>query len=406
METGSPLENGQMAETIQILGAGEWQVPTIKLAKKLGYRVLVTDMYSERPGYALADEHECVDIADLELTLRIAEQHRVCGIVCDTTDVGVPTMAYVAERLGLPGIGYETALNFTNKYRMRCLTSQAGLHNPAFRLITSSDEARRAASDIGLPVVIKPVDSQSSRGVHVVRSFDALSASAEDAIRSSRSRQAIVEGFLDGTEVTVESFCSDGEVFIAGISDKDHFAHRPQVANRLTYPAAFPPEILRGIRDTNEKVIRTLGLKVGITHAEYMVVGTDVFLVEIAARGAGSRVYSSIVPYLLGADLPTAYLEFIMGGRMSIRPDGQKRAANLAFFTFPAGTVSRIEGLDEARCIPGVEEILLEFKIGDQLHLPEDDRSRPGLVVVFGTSRGQVLAATAQVFATIRVEIQ
>jgi biotin carboxylase len=395
-----------MSKTIHILGAGQWQVPTIRLAKALGYRVFVTDVYRERPGYAFADEHECVDIADLDLTLRTADRHRIDGIVCDTTDVGVPTMAYVADRLGLPSIGYETALNFTNKHRMRCLTSQAGLRNPPFHLVTSPTEARRAASDVGLPVVVKPVDNQSSRGVHVVRTLEEVSVLTDDALRCSRSRQAIVEAFLDGTEVTVETFCSDGEVFVAGISDKDHFAHRPEVANRLTYPAAFPSETLNRIRDTNEKVVQTLGLKAGIAHAEYMVVGADVFLVEIAARGAGSRVHSHIVPYLAGAPVPRAYLEFIVGGRMSIRPDGKLRAANLAFFAFPSGTVRRIEGVDEAQRIPGVQEILLEFKVGDMLSLPEDDRSRPGLVVVFGTSRDEVLAATAKVFDIVRVETQ
>ena len=396
-----------MPKTIHVLGAGQWQVPTIRLAKALGYRVFVTDVYPERPGYAFADEHECVDITDLDGTLRVAEQHRIDGIVCDTTDAGVPTMAYVAERLGLPGIGYETALNFTNKYRMRCLTSKAGLHNPPFHLITNPDEARAAASDLGLPVVVKPVDSQSSRGVHVVRTLKEVPVWADDAFRCSRLGQVIIEGFLDGVEVTVESFCADGHVFVAGISDKDHFAHRPEVANRLTYPAAFPVETLKQIRATNEEVVHTLGLKTGIAHAEYIVAGAQVFLVEIAARGAGSRVYSHIVPYLANAPVPRAYLEFIVGGSMlSIQPDGTSRAANLGFFAFRSGVVRRIQGVDKAQRIPGVQEVLLEFDVGDLLRPPEDDRSRPGLVVVFGTSREEVLAATDQVFNAIQVDIQ
>ena len=91
---------------------------------------------------------------------------------------------------------------------------------------------------------------------------------------------------------------------------------------------------------------------------------------------------------------------------MSIRPDGKERAANLAFLTFPSGTVRSIDRVDEAQRIDGVQEILLEFNVGDRLSPPEDDRSRHGLVVVFGTSRDEVLAATAQVFDTVRVETQ
>ena len=115
---------------IHILGGGQWQVYTVRTARQLGYRVLVTDMYRERPAYALADAHEVVDITDREATLRVARRYGIDGIICDTTDAGVVTMAYVAEQLGLPGIGLETALNFTDKARMREITSAAGVPNP------------------------------------------------------------------------------------------------------------------------------------------------------------------------------------------------------------------------------------------------------------------------------------
>jgi carbamoyl-phosphate synthase large subunit len=367
---------------------------------------LATDVYRERPGYALADESVVMDIADREGTLRIAEQRRVDGIVCDTTDVGVPTMAYVAERLGLPGIGYETALNFTNKHRMRAISSAAGVPNPPFRLVRDLGGARRAIGDLGLPAVLKPVDNQSSRGVHILREPRQLDSAYADAARFARSGEMLVEGFLDGVEVTVECFCVDGQVFVAGISDKDHFPHRPEVATRLTYPADFPPRVLARIRQVNEMVVRALGMRTGISHAEYMVVQEEVYLVEIAARGAGSRVYSHIVPYLAGAPVPRAYLEFIAGGSFWVRPDNQPRAANLAFFSFPPGKVRRIAGLEEARRLSGVQEILLEFGPGDLLSAPTDDRSRPGLVVVFGQTRAGVLAVTDRVFQSVQVEVE
>lgn len=100
---------------LHVLGGSPWQVPTVRLAKSMGCRVLVTDWFQERPAYAIADHHEVVDITDREATLAVARRYRVDGIVCDTTDVGVPTAAYVAEQFGLPGLGFQVALNFTNK---------------------------------------------------------------------------------------------------------------------------------------------------------------------------------------------------------------------------------------------------------------------------------------------------
>jgi biotin carboxylase len=394
------------AKTLHILGGGQWQVPTIRLAKSMGFRVFVTDMYAERPGYGFADDHEVVDITDRDATLRAAESRHIDGIVCDTTDIGVPTMAWVAEKLGLSGIGYETALRFTNKHAMRCLTSAAGVPSPPFHPAGSLEEARRAVFDIGYPAVIKPVDNQSSRGVHTVRQAGEVEPAYADAARHTRSAAVLVEGFLNGTEVTVEGFCVNGEAFAVGISDKDHFRHRPEIANRLTYPADFPPDVLDRIREVNALVVRALGLKTGITHAEYMVVGSEVYLIEIAARGAGSRVYSHIVPFLAGVPVPEAYLHFVTGGDLQVRPDNQPRAANLGFFSFAEGVVKRIEGVTEASRLPGVQEILLEFGPGDRLHPPSDDRSRPGLVVVFGETRASVLEITGQVFRTIRVETE
>jgi biotin carboxylase len=390
---------------VHILGGGEWQVPTIKLAKATGYRVLCTDFYAERPGYAFADAHVVVDVADMGATLEVAEHAGIDGIICDTTDIGVPTMAYIADRLDLPGIGYETALNFTNKFRMRDVTRAAGVPNPPFQLVRTRAELIAASADLGFPLVVKPVANQSSRGVHVIHDPGGLDPAFEDAIRYARNKELIAEGFLDGTEVTVEGYCLDGEPLVAGISDKDHFAHRPEVANRITYPADLAPDIMARIREVNSAVVKALGLRTGVTHAEYMVVDGEAYLVEIAARGGGSRIHSHIAPYLAGVRIPELYLDYVMGGTPTARPDGVARAANLAFFAFPPGRVTGIDGVAEAAAFPGVEELRLEFSVGDQLAPPDDDRSRPGFVVVFGTERAEVLAVTDAVFERVRVTV-
>src|SRR5258708_48909 len=109
----------QKQKLIHIVGGGFHQVPLVEIAKSMGFRVLVTDMYKNPPARAVADEFEQIDITHKEDTLECAKKHHIDYIVTDMTDVGVPTVAYVAESLGLPGIGYETALQFTNKYIIR-----------------------------------------------------------------------------------------------------------------------------------------------------------------------------------------------------------------------------------------------------------------------------------------------
>lgn len=394
------------SKLIHVLGGGRYQVPTVQLAKAMGHRVLVTDKYAERPAYAFADVHEVVDIRDAEGTLAAARKHEIDGIVCDTTDVGVPIMAWVAEQLGLPGISHETALAFTDKLHMRERTSAAGVPGPAFRAIRHFADLVRAVDELGLPLVVKPSDSQGSRGVHVVRERAGLERCLADALQHTSGQVVLAETFLPGVEVTVEGVVIAGRPFVVGISDKGHYAHRPEVANRLTYPAALPPHVLRRIGQVNADVVRALGMVDGVTHAEYFVDGEDVFLVEIAARGGGSHVYSHIVPWLAGVDVPAMYLEYLLGGRMGPPPDGVPRAANLEFLDFPLGRVKAVHGLEEARALPGVQVVSLDVVPGDVLRPASEDSNRHGQVLVLGATRDEVLATTRRVFETVRVDVE
>jgi carbamoyl-phosphate synthase large subunit len=392
---------------IHVLGGGLWQVPTIRLAKELGYSVLVSDMYEERPGYEYADAHEIADIRDLAKTLEIAKRHRIDGIICDTTDVGVPTAAYVAEQLGLPGIGSEIAMRFTDKSLMRDITSRAGVDNPRYALLSSPSELG-PASHVGFPTAVKPVDNQSSRGVSRVTDPSELEAAVRDAFANSAKKTVLLEEWIEGTEVTAEAMCQDGAVFTLAISDKVRYADVPQVASRLTYPAAMDDVILQRIADTNAAVISALGLRTGVTHAEYIVTNEGrVCLVEIAARGAGSRIHSHIVPFLSGVPLPRLYLEYCLGDRSRWpKPDGVARAAILDFFSFPRGIVRSIRGVDEAASLPGVVDLALEIEVGRRFEGVDNDRSRPGYVVALGTTRAEVIEIAETAKRIIQVDIE
>ena len=393
---------------LHVLGGGLWQIPTIRLAKELGHEVLVTGSDPAAPGAAFADAYEAVDIRDRAGTLAAARRRRIDGIVCDTTDVGVPTAAYVAEALGLPGIGLETALRFTNKHAMRDAAAAAGVRNPRYAAVADEAQLAEAARAVGFPLIVKPVDSQSSRGVAKVAAPEALPAAFVAARAASAAGVVLVEAFVAGTEVTVEAVCEDGAVTVLGISDKEHYADRPQVASRLAYPAALPPHVLDEVVRTNAAVTRALGLRTGVTHAEYIVTpGEEVYLVEIAARGGGSRIYTHIAPYLSGIDVPRWYLARALGQDVRLPPPRPgSRAAVLAFLEVPSGVVRSVSGLEAARRVPGVVEAEAELVPGRFYAGAENDRARPGYVVAFGAARAEVIGAAEEARSSIRVEME
>lgn len=392
-----------MAEPLlHVLGGGPWQVPTVRAAKALGLRVLVTDIYEERPAYALADHHEVVDIRDVPGTLEAAQRHRIDAILCDATDVGVPTAAAVAEALNLPGMGVEVARGFTDKRAMRGAAMRAGLPETPSVEVASVSELEREAREIGLPVVVKPATAQGSRGVSLVSRMEELRAALEQAERFWDG-PILVERFEPGVEVTVEGAVAGGRYHTLAMSDKAPMPARPMVAERITYPAAIDPALGERIDGYCAALVETLGLEGGIIHAEFRVEGDRIAFLEIAARGGGSGIHSLVTPHLSGVDAVRFDIEVALGRmpRLELRPGA--RAANVGFLGFAPGRVVEVEGVAEARRIPGVADVFVPFAPGDVLPPIEHDAARHAQVIALGETREEVLAACERARRCIQV---
>ncbi|HSR13588.1 MAG TPA: hypothetical protein VLS90_19225 [Thermodesulfobacteriota bacterium] len=158
-------------EKLMILGAGKFQVPIIEEAKRMGFETIVVSIPGAYPGLRLGDRSYRVDVREKETVLEIARKERITGVVTDQTDWPVTTVAYVAEKMGLPGIGYECALRITDKRRCREHCREKGFPIPAFHQASCLEEARKQAQDLRLPLVVKPVDSTAARGVAKVNSL-------------------------------------------------------------------------------------------------------------------------------------------------------------------------------------------------------------------------------------------
>ncbi|NLY87814.1 MAG: carboxylate--amine ligase, partial [Clostridiales bacterium] len=114
-------------DKLLILGAGSFQLPLIRKAVEMGVYVIVITPDGDYPGIKVADKVYFHDAKDEEYALEIAKNENIDGIISDQGEIFVRPIAYVAEKMGLPGNGYETALIYTNKYRMRKKSRELGL---------------------------------------------------------------------------------------------------------------------------------------------------------------------------------------------------------------------------------------------------------------------------------------
>lgn len=398
------------SKLMHVVGGGFNQVPLVEKAKAMGLRVLVTDMYENPPARAHADHFEQIDTTHRVATLRCAEQYRVDYVVTDQTDVAVPTAAFIAESLGLPGIGYETALRFTNKYMMRTAMAAAGLgaYIPEHHYFERAEDAvafcegLERASDF----LVKPINSQGSKGVCVLGKRRAeLSQHVFDAYRESQGRGVLVERFVQGFEYSVETFVRDRAVHTLTLTKKYHYRDNPCLDERNTFLGDVAPELERELFRANERIIQGLQLEFGMTHAEYKIAAGQVYLIEIAARGAGGSIAGKIIPFLTGFDCTEALLNVLIGRPFDITIDDYKQKfAVLKFFDFEPGRVKRL--VVNERVVHDLMAFTLDVTEGMTIVRPRDSRDRPGYFIVHGTDRDQVLQREKAVEAAVQVEYE
>ena len=147
---------------IMILGAGIYQVPLIRTARRMGLYTIVVSIPGDYPGFALADKIYELNTRDKEAILAAAEKEQIDGICTSGTDVAVSTIGYICEKMHLSGIPYEAAKILTDKAKMKDAFRQGGVSAADGMRVRSAEEAQKAAEQLGYPVVVKRVDSYRS----------------------------------------------------------------------------------------------------------------------------------------------------------------------------------------------------------------------------------------------------
>lgn len=380
-------------EPLLVVAGGTYQLPLLHAARHRGLATVLLDGDPGAPGFCHADSGEVVDIADPEAVIALARRIRPCGIASIVSEVAVASVAAAAEALGLPGLETSVAAACTDKFVMRSRFERAGLRCPRFAIVDAPRAALPVAEGIGFPLIVKPVDSSGSRGVRRVDRPGELADAVSDALAWSRKKRAIVEGFLDGNEFTVETFTVNGQTEVLGMSEKTRLPFPHCVSVDLTYFPYLGLERADAIAATARQAIAAVGLRNGPGHVEVMLTAEGPVAVELAARGGGYRIFSDIVPAISGVNLVDAVIDLAIGRVPRVRPDFQ-RAAVLRFFNPPTtGILSSITGVQAAREMEGVLDVVIEAEIGRPFRGITRDGERPGYLIAVGESREAAVSA-------------
>jgi len=394
-----------MGKRLLILGAGLWQADYIRRARRLGAETWATDWSDDAVGKLEADHFAPIDVTHAEETLIFARRARIDGVFT-AADVAVPTAAFIAAELGLPGYSPEVAAQATNKLNMRRRSEAVGINCPRFLPVRSVDEASSLAGSLMFPSIVKPVDNCSSRGVRFVAAPEALSAAVAEALEASRAGEALIEQFLVGTEGSIEVLVQGGRVVVLGACDKTKSALPYRYDLELRYPGSYDAATRREIDALATRIAEGFGIVDGILHIEFLVAADTrrVYLIEFAVRGCGSKVSTHLMPQLTGIDVVRVVIRQALGlSTVALDPARHLHGA-LHFLMFPPGRVTAVRGVDEARSLPGVIDACVERVPGDTIDEVRDGRSRPGHVLVSGATPADVQRTIARVRDLIEID--
>jgi len=368
------------------------QLPVIEFAHRLGVQVLCLDGNPGAPARDRADWFAVCDIKDKDACLARAREHRAAhrldGVVTVGTDFST-TVSWIAGALGLPGTPYEAALRAKDKGLMRGRFDQAGIASPRYRVF----EAQPAGPvDLGFPypVVVKPTDSMGARGVQLVHRPEDLLGALAQAFPYAVEGRTIVEEYIDGPEFSLDAIVRHGEILRCGFADRTIVFPPHFVEMGHTFPSKASSEVVEAVWREFERGVRALGLTWGAAKGDVKFSPTRGAVIgEIASRLSGGYMSGWTYPLTSGRSAVLWAVETALGDRLSPQgPETSLPVAERAWIGLP-GRLRVIRGLDEARRLPGVQEIFVSVAPGQETVFPRNNVEKLGNLIVTGATAAE-----------------
>jgi len=399
-----------MPSAILIVCGGLLQLPAIEAAHELGLHIVMTDARLDGPAMQLADEPVRLDIYDaaghVELVDDLRRRHDLVGVFTEGADAEV-TVAAAASHAGLPGIPVEAALNTKNKARMRACFDASGISNPLWAEVENAAEAGDAAHRIGFPLMVKAVDNCASRGTTRVESPDELETAIESARAASTTGTALLERCYFGSEQSVELlFDEAGSVYRLNIVDRPFAEDEFAIELGHLNPTRLDTESQEQLFDLVERAAAATGVSFGAFKADTIWTAEGPRILEVTARLSGGFDCQKTTPLATGRNFIKAAMRLACG--MPLDPvdlEHKYHRYAAAWTAFPEpGRVVRIEGIETALSLPGVDEVLLRVGVGDVIPSYHDNGARPAFVIAAGATPDEAIANAQAGVAALAIE--
>jgi biotin carboxylase len=374
---------GEAHKRLIYVGGGREALETLAKAQALGIEIIHFQHKDQfKPALlpfvsrvVLADYRQHALAAALARTLH---EHLPLDGVLSLSEDGVVPAAAIGEALGLEWNSLKTAVLLKEKPQMRELLNNKQFSPVAACVCRSAGDLREFLRNCGPPMIVKPTNASGSLGIF--RIDDAAQCDEVwERLQALEQTEAMAEEYLDGPEISVESFSFAGKHLILTVTDKLTMENYVEIGHSM--PAALPHDFRQQLESFTCTFLNIVGLREGPAHTEIKLTRRGPRIIESHNRPGGDRI-NELVRLVTGFDMKASTFARMCG--MLDEPDFAPRpsaAAAIRFFRPTPGVVRSITGENRVRCCEGFAELAVGVEVGKRVGAITESYDRIGHVI-------------------------
>ncbi len=324
------------------------------------------------------------------------------------------SVSVIANFFNLKGLPIEVSEISSDKYLRSQKFLQNNILSPKFFKIDTLDELMLLKENINYPIVLKPLNLSSSKGVIKVESEEKLIESFEYAksyaITSSK-KSILVNEFIDGQEFSVEGLMINSILYLTGISERI-FEYHKYSPYFVEVGDIIPADIDKSTEIQIQKLVNDAAIALGITEG---VVKADIiqsklgklYVLEITPRLGGPRFGTEMIPLSNGTNILKAYIQQLLNEKIDMKlltPQYKNYVINRSIF-LEEGVISEVT-FDNTFDQVGFYDFkwwgITPIEAGSKVVRPKYGCGNIGYIISYGKTREEAIANTDRIENTIK----
>jgi carbamoylphosphate synthase large subunit len=330
-----------------VIPGGLPQIALIKELRERNITTILADGNNNAIARPYADRFYQLQIFDIEEVKNLAIKEGVDFLITVCADQVLLIVAQVSEMLGLPCyIDLRTAQMVSDKEIMKQTFFKHKIPTSHYAVMDELDTL--AINHLHYPLIVKPVDSYSSRGVRKVQNEEELRLAFDDAVQISRSNRVVVEEFCAGEEISIDVYVAEGKAHVLCVSNSEKIKDDEKfIIFRGRYPAKASENVLSQIDHVAQQIADAFNLKDSPMLIQVITDGEQISVLEFCARTGGSMKYL-MIKHVCGFDVIKAVVDLTLGLKpvVTVQEPENNYIVNDFIYCRP-GTFDHLEGFHE-----------------------------------------------------------